>query len=125
MLMPPIWLIRSAVAAVWLYEGVWCKLLGREPSQLEVVGAVPFLGPRIGKLFVSALGAVEAALAVWVLIGAAPLLCAVAQTALLVTLNAIGLLWARHVIHDPGGMVVKNLAFLVLAWVAAALPGPI
>ncbi|HXK24455.1 MAG TPA: DoxX-like family protein [Myxococcota bacterium] len=122
--MPPISLIRSAVAAVWLYEGVWCKLLGREPGQLEVVEAVPCLGPRIGKLFLRTLGAVETALGVWVLIGAAPLLCAAVQTVLLVMLNANGLLWARHVIHDPGGMVVKNIAFLVLAWVAAGLAGP-
>jgi len=122
--MPSIWLIRSAVAAVWLYEGVWCKLLRREPGQLEVVEAVPFLGPRIGKLFLRTLGAVETALGVWVLIGAAPLLCAAVQTVLLAMLNANGLLWARHVIHDPGGMVVKNIAFLVLAWIAAGLTGP-
>ena len=30
-----------------------------------------------------------------------------------VTLNANGLLWARHIIHDPGGMVVKNFSLLV------------
>ena len=46
---------------------------------------------------------------------------ALAQTLLLVTLNANGLIWARHLIHDPGGMVVKNFAFLVLVWVAAGL----
>lgn len=123
-MLPPLWLIRSAVATVWFYEGVWCKLLCRDPRQLEVVGAVPFIRPRIGKLFLWTLGAVETALAVWVLIGAAPLLCATVQTVLLVTLNANGLLFARHVIHDPGEMVVKNVAFLVLAWVAAGLSSP-
>ena len=30
MLLPPFWLIRLGVAAVWAYEGLWCKLLGRE-----------------------------------------------------------------------------------------------
>ena len=122
-MLPPIWLIRFAVAAVWLYEGVWCKLLGREPNQLAVVGAVPVVG-RINGPFLRMLGAIEAALAVWVLSGAAPLLCAGAQTVLLVTLNANGILWARRLIHDPAGMVVKNVAFLVLAWVAAGLSGP-
>ena len=47
---------------------------------------------------------------------------AVVQTLLLVTLNVNGLLWARHIIHDPGGMVVKNFAFLVLVWVSAGFP---
>jgi hypothetical protein len=65
---------------------------------------------------------VEVTLGVWVLTGVAPLWCALAQTVLLVTLNANGLLWARDVIHDPRGMVVKNFAFLVLAWVSASLP---
>jgi hypothetical protein len=120
---PPLLLVRSAVAAVWLYEGLWCKVLGRERRQLDVVTAVPRLGPRFGRAFLLALGVVEIALALWVLSGVAPGLCAVAQTALLVTLNTNGLLWARHVIHDPGGMVVKNVSFLVLAWVGAAMPG--
>jgi DoxX-like protein len=122
-LLPPFWLIRAAVAAVWLYEGLWCKLLGGEPHQVQVVEAVPYFGPRIGGLFLKALGTVETGLAVWALSAAAPIPCAVAQTLLLVTLNANGLLWARHIIHDPGGMVVKNFAFLVLAWVSASLPG--
>jgi hypothetical protein len=71
------------------------------------------------------LGAVEVSLAVWVLWGVAPLLCAIAQTVLLVSLNVNGLIWARHVIHDPRGMLVKNFAFLVLAWVSASIPAGI
>jgi len=120
--MPPLWLVRVAVAAVWLYEGLWCKLLGGDPNQAKIVDSVPRFGPRVGALFLRALGVVEVAMGVWALTGAAPLWCAAAQTALLVTLNANGLLWARHLIHDPPGMVVKNFAFLVLAWVCAGLP---
>jgi hypothetical protein len=59
-----------------------------------------------------------------VLSGWLPFLCAVVQTVLLVSLNANGLVWSRQHIHDPKGMVVKNFAFLVLAWVAAAVPSP-
>jgi len=117
--MPSTWLIRSAISGVWLYEGLWCKLLGREQHQLEVVEAVPYFGPRLGPLFIKALGAAEVAMAAWALSGIAPVTCALAQTLLLITLNANGLLWARHLIHDPGGMVVKNFAFLVLVWVSA------
>lgn len=119
--LPPEPLIRVAVAAVWLYEGLWCKLLGREPRQLQVVGAVKGLGFSLGRSFLLLLGSVEVALALWVLSGLAPVACALVQTALLVSLNCGGLLWARHIIHDPGGMVVKNFSFLLLAWVGAAL----
>lgn len=121
-LMPPYWLIRLAVAGVWLYEGLWCKLLRGEPREFEVVKAVPRYGPRFGVPFLMTLGVIEVAIAAFVLSGAKPFLCATVQTVLLVSLNVNGLIWSRHVIHDPRGMLVKNFAFLVLAWVAASLP---
>ena len=120
-LLPPLWLIHVAVAAVWLYEGLWCKVLGRERRQLQIVEAVPYFGPRVGALFLTTLGAAEIGLGVWVLSGIAPGPCALTQTLLLATLNASGLIWARHILPDPGGMVVKNFAYLVLVWVAAGL----
>lgn len=120
-LLVPLWLVRAAVAAVWVYEGLWCKLLGGDPNQRTVVESVPRLGPKIGALFLRALGVIEVALGAWALSGRLPVHCAITQTALLVTLNANGIVWARRHIHDPAGMVVKNFAFLVLAWVSASL----
>lgn len=120
--LPPAWVVQGSVAAVWLYEGLWCKLLGREPRQLEIIGSAPW-GRRAGAFLLPSLGALETALAFWVLSGAAPAACALTQTVLLASLNAGGLLWGRTLIADPAGMVVKNLAFLVLAWVGAGLGG--
>ena len=121
--LPPLLLVRAAVAAVWLYEGLWCKVLGRERRQVEVVAAAPMPLSLTPRQFLLGLGLVEIALAAWVLAGVAPGWCAVAQTLLLVVLNANGILWARHVIHDPAGLVVKNVSFLVLAWAHAAMSG--
>jgi hypothetical protein len=115
----PIEVIRVAIAAVWLYEGLWCKLLGHMPDQEQVVAAHPLFGPGSARLVLKAIGVVEVAIAVWVLSGVAPLLAAIVQTALLVGMNVNGLIFARHIIHDPGGMVVKNAALVVLMWVAA------
>lgn len=120
---PPLAIVRAAVAAVWLYEGLWCKVLGRAPLEAQVVAAVPLISARTGQLLLKALGAFEILLAAWVVSGVSPGACAIVQTVLLVFLNANGLLWARRVIHDPAGMVVKNLAFLILAWVCGAMPG--
>lgn len=119
---PPLILIHASVAAVWLYEGLWCKLLGQTPSQLAVVTAVPRFGQRYGALFLRTLGATETALGLWALSGFSPAFCAVVQTCLLIILNLNGLIWARHLIHDPVGMIFKNAAFLVLAWIGGALP---
>lgn len=122
-ILPPLWLVHIAVAAVWLYEGLWCKLLSGEPRQKEVVAAVPHAGPRLGKSFLKLLGLVEVFVATWVLSRVAPIACALVQTALLIALNTAGLIWARHIIHDPPGMIIKNVAFLVLVWVSASFPG--
>ena len=122
-LIPPLWLIHIAVAAVWFYEGLWCKLLNGQPRQVRVVEAMPPYGAGVASKLLRLVGAVETAIGVWILTGVAPILCAAAQTALLVTLNVCGLLWARRLIEDPGGMVIKNFAFLVLVWVSASFPG--
>ena len=118
--MPPLWLLQVAVAAVWLYEGMWCKVLGRSKHEFEVVAQVPFLASATSHALLRVLGVVETALGIWVLAGWQPIAAAIAQTALLVTLNAAGIYFSRQRIPDPAGMLVKNAAFLVLAWVAAS-----
>jgi hypothetical protein len=118
--MPSLLLSQIAVAAVWFYEGLWCKLMGGIPLQVDVLEAVPFFTRQSAQWMLRAIGLVECALALWVLSGLWPVLAAAAQTALLVTMNSGGLLWARQIIPDPAGMIVKNFAFLVLAWVVAA-----
>ncbi len=119
--MPPLWLLRFGVAAVWLYEGLWCKLLGGVPHQTEIVAAHPLFGKRLAKIFLWALAWVEIAIGIWVMVGWLPALAALVQTLLLVVMNANGLIFARRIIPDPPGMVIKNFGLLLLAWVVAAL----
>ena len=119
--MPPLWLLQVAVAAVWLYEGLWCKVLARSPHQFEVVEQVPFLAPSTSHALLRVLGGVETALAVWVLTAWQPIAAAAVQTALLIGLNSAGIYFSRQRIPDPAGMVVKNAAFLLLGWVTASV----
>jgi len=116
--MVPLLLIRIAIALVWLYEGLWCKLFERMPHQVDVVAAHPLFDARSARWVLRVIGVVEVALALWVVSGVAPWLAALAQTVLLVGMNANGLLFSRQHIPDPGGMVVKNFALIVLMWVA-------
>lgn len=120
---PPLIVMRGAVAAVWLYEGLWCKVFGRAQLEAQVVAKVPRFGPRFGRSFLKALGVIEVLLAAWVISGFHPGACAIAEVTLLVVLNVNGLLWSRDIIPDPAGMIVKNMAFLVLAWACGAIPG--
>jgi hypothetical protein len=119
--MPPLWLLQTAVAAVWVYEGFWCKVLARSAHEFEVVEQVPFLAPSTARALLRLLGVAEAALGLWVLTPWQPVAAAVVQTGLLIGLNSAGIYFSRQRIPDPTGMVVKNAAFLVLAWVTAGL----
>ena len=110
---------RAAVALVWLYHGLWCKLLRGCPGQAAIVDAVPGLAgtPAAAALF--ALGLLETGLAVWVMSRRAPWRAALAQTVLLVAMNGGGLWWGRAHIAEPGAMIVQNIAFLALVWLVA------
>lgn len=109
----------AAVAGVWLYHGLWCKLLGGCPEQAEIVATTPGLRTRSPKPALLALGAIEVALSAWVVSGRRPRAAAAAQTALLVAMNAGGLTWGRSHIPAPKALLAENLAFLALVWWAA------
>ncbi len=110
---------RAAIASVWLYQGLWCKLLGRTPHHQEIIGMVPFLNASLAHWALVALGSVECVLAVWVVSGIRAREAALVQIFLLVSMNAAGLFWAYRAIPDPVGMLFQNFVFLSLAWVAA------
>jgi hypothetical protein len=113
------WLIRGAVALVWLYEGLWCKLLGGAARQRAIVEAAPFVGPARATAALLAIGAAECGLGLWALSGRRGRAAAIAQTAALAAMNAAGIVWGGAAIPDAAGMLMQNAAFLVLAWVAA------
>jgi DoxX-like family len=49
-------LIRASIAMVWLYEGLWCKLLGGVPRHADVIAAAPFIGPGSARAALITLG---------------------------------------------------------------------
>lgn len=118
-------LARLAIALVWLYNGLWCKLLLGCPDHVEIVaGAVADLGlPATLRLPATqvlwALGAAETALAVWVLTGRGARAAAWVQTLLLVGMNAAGLFFRPGAIPRPGALLVHNFVLLVLVWTVA------
>jgi len=112
-------LIRASIALVWLYQGLWCKVLGGAAHHQAVVSAVPFIGPAASRAVVIALGLMECGIAAWVLSGWQLRKAAVAQTAFLVGMNAAGLIWAWRLLPDPAGMLLQNFAFVLLIWIAA------
>ncbi len=117
--MPSLLLPRVAIALVWLYQGLWCKLLNCAPHHQKIVATVPFLNSSHARQALVAIGSLECVLAAWVLAGFRAHEAALMQTLLLGFMNTAGLLWARRLILDPVGMLLQNAVFLLLAWVAA------
>jgi uncharacterized membrane protein YphA (DoxX/SURF4 family) len=110
---------RLAISLVWLYQGLWCKVLGGAPHHLSIISAVPFIGPAAGRLALLFLGLIECGLGVWVLTGWQRRNAAIVQTILLAAMNTCGAIWAWRLIPDPMGMILQNFAFVLLIWTAA------
>jgi uncharacterized membrane protein YphA (DoxX/SURF4 family) len=121
LMLPTLLWMRVSIAVVWLYEGLWCKVLGMMPSQLAIVVELPGFSRERALALLKSVGAIEIFLGLWVLTGVHPGLCALAQALLLVVMNANALVWARHLVIDPVGMVLRNLVFLTLVWICGAM----
>lgn len=113
------WLARYAVALVWAYNGIYCKLFQGDIAHLQVFASLPFVPLGCTLVPFMALGLFEALLAGWVIWGCAPRAAALVQTLLLVAMNTGGLIWGRDAIEQPGAMIVQNIVFLILVWFAA------
>ena len=112
-------LARLAIAAVWLYQGGWCKLVAPNERHLRIVADIPGVGPAHARKALALVGSVEVGLAAWVLSGRAPRTAAAAQTVLLGAMNGGGLLLSRGTIPEPANMVTQNLALITLIWSTA------
>ena len=83
------------VAAVWLIHGLYNKLLGGSARHLAIVQSVPGLEGVTGERVLTAVGAGEVAIALWVLSGWRPRWCAATQTVALLSMNVLELTFAR------------------------------
>jgi uncharacterized membrane protein YphA (DoxX/SURF4 family) len=107
-------LLRYGTAAVWLVFGLGFKLLGWVPRHRQIVAAI--LGDEAAGPATVAIGAGEALVGIWILLGVRPRLCAATQTALLAAMNGLELAFARELLLAPAGMVAANAAFLGAVW---------
>jgi uncharacterized membrane protein YphA (DoxX/SURF4 family) len=116
--------LSSFVALVWLFHGLFNKLLGGSPRHLAIVQSVPALDGRTGEVVLTLVGVLEILLAVWILSGRWARTCAAVQTVVLLTMNVLELMFARHLLLWPAGLIPVNVVFLGFAWAAAEARHP-
>jgi hypothetical protein len=109
--------LRIGTAAVWLVFGFVFKVLDVVPRHRLIVASV--LGAGVAGPVTIAIGAAEAVLGLWILSRIRPLLCATAQTAAIVSMNALELTFAKDLLLAPIPMVCANTVFLAAGWYCA------
>lgn len=108
------WCLRLSVVLVWLYQGLWHKLLAVDTRHLDIVASAPsFLPPRVA---LGMIGAWETLLGLAVLFRWRPQPAACLQVATMIGMNAAGIVFAGDKIPDIGGMLTMNLVFVLAIW---------
>jgi hypothetical protein len=117
---PPViarWLLRMAIAIVWMYQGIWHKVIEIDGPHRRMMKEV--LGEKIGVAACVSLGILEGLLSGAVLMSWRPFLVAWMQIGLLAAMNTASMLTAFNQISDPAGMLTMNFVFAVAIWTNA------
>lgn len=115
-------LVALAVAGTWFAYGFYFKLLRRVPRHEKIVARV--FGHTWAPLLARLIGIGEIGIAIWVLTGFAPVMCALVQTCAVVTMNAIELTRARDLLYAWPAMLCANALLLTGAWYLAVVATP-
>jgi hypothetical protein len=111
-----------ALAAIWIGNGLFCKVLGMVPRHEQIVARI--LGDTHAHLFTVAIGCAEMGMAVWVLSGWRYRRCAGTQIALIAVMNTLEFILAPDLLL--WGRMNAFFAFLLIVfiyWTASGTRG--
>jgi hypothetical protein len=106
--------LTFVTASVWLVFGMWFKLLGMVPRHRLIIAAI--LGEAVAGPMTLIVGAAETTLALWIISGLYPRICAAVQSMAIVTMNTVELLYAKNLLLSPGLMICLNAVLLTAVW---------
>src|SRR5687767_14272275 len=93
-------LLNYCIAAVWLANGLFCKVLNLVPRHQQIVARI--LGGHYAALITKLIGVAEIGMAAWIVTGILPRLNAVMQIMIIAVMNVLEfllvpdlLLWGR------------------------------
>ncbi|SDX36064.1 DoxX-like family protein [Hymenobacter psychrophilus] len=108
-------LLRYGIAAVWLANGLLCKVLHLVPRHEAIVARI--LGPAYAGPLTRLIGMAEIGLGLWVLTGRRPRPTAALQIGLVLTMNALELWLAPDLLlWGPLNFAFALLFALVVFW---------
>ena len=107
-------LSQIAIGSVWVFHGLYSKILNGIPRHRLIVGRI--LGAGRAGIATKVIGLLELLLGGWAITGWHPVWCAAVQTGALLAMNSLEILLARELLISAMGMVALNLGFLSLVW---------
>jgi hypothetical protein len=107
-------LAQIFLGSVWVFHGLYSKILNGIPRHRLIVGKI--LGAKTASVATNTIGTLELLLGLWTFTGWQPLKCAVVQTTAIVAMNSLEIFLARELLISAVGMVILNLGFLSLVW---------
>lgn len=103
------------IALVWLVNGLVCKVFGLVPRHQQIVARI--LGDDYAWFLTKAIGIGEVFIVVWILSGIRSRACAVAQIALVATMNVIEFFLAPDMLLFGRFNSMIALVFIVTVFV--------
>lgn len=115
--------LRAVMALVWLFNGLWLKILAVDSRHLLIVsGLAGDAGLEPGTAL-AIIGLAETVLALLILAGVWSRAVQAAQIGLVLAMNCAGILFGGGTIENPAGLIISNLPLIACATVVL-LEGP-
>ena len=107
-------ILTCAIAAVWLANGLFCKVLHFVPRHEEIVGRI--LGNTHSRLITISIGLSEMLMTVWILCGIMTRLNAVTQILIIAAMNTLEFFLVPDLLMWGRGNAVYAIIFILLIY---------
>ena len=106
--------LNYSIAAVWIANGLFCKVLNLVPRHREIVAAI--LGQDHATLLTRTVGISETLMAVWIVSGIGPRVCTMTQILIIAVMNILEFLLVPDLLLWGRGNSFFAFLFIIVIW---------
>ena len=106
--------LTICIAAVWLINGLVCKVLNLVPRHQQIVGRI--IGDEHARLMTLLIGCAEIGMAAWIMSGIWSWLNAITQIVVIAAMNMLEFILVPELLLWGKGNAIFAVLFLILIW---------
>jgi hypothetical protein len=106
--------LKNSIAAVWLINGLFCKVLHLVPRHRQIVSSI--LGNDYAEVFTLLIGVAEIIMAIWIIAAIAIRFNAIIQIAVVACMNLLEFILVPHLLLWGRYNAVFALLFIALVY---------